>query len=252
MERIRLIEDGPTHPYLNMATDEAIAISVGKCEAPPTLRLYGWSPHAVSIGYFQELECEVDTGFCASNGILAVRRITGGGAVFHGLGELTYSFSAPQGDDSIPADVGASYRVICDPIVAVLRGLGAAAVFRPINDIEVGGRKVSGNAQTRRFGTVLQHGTILRSIDGTLLQSLRVKAEKLQGKGVDSVLKRVTSLQEALGHDVGFEVLAESLAKEFGKSFGCKVLRGHLTSREEGLIPDLRQKYASEEWLRRR
>jgi lipoate-protein ligase A len=132
LEALRLIHDGPMDPYHNMAVDEAIAIAVGGGRSMPTLRFYGWRPSAVSIGYFQELEEEVDLGFCASHKISVVRRITGGGAVFHGSGELTYSFAAPAGDQTIPQDVQVSYAAICAPIVAALKKLGADARFRPL------------------------------------------------------------------------------------------------------------------------
>jgi lipoate-protein ligase A len=252
VEVLRFISDKPIDPYYNMAVDEAIAISVGGGKSPPTLRFYGWKPFAVSIGYFQELEEEVDLDFCASHGIHVVRRITGGGAVFHGNGELTYSLAVPVGDEAIPQDMQTSYEVICSPIVAALRGIGADAVFRPVNDIEVGGRKISGNAQTRRFGVVLQHGTILVSLDRAMLPSLRVKKEKLEIKGFDSVAKRVTSLEDVLGHEVGIPSLARVLAGEFQKAFACPMRSASLTEGEKRLIPALVEKYASRCWLWRR
>lgn len=252
MEKLRLIRDGPLDPYLNMAVDEAIATCVGAGRSLPTLRLYGWSPSAVSIGYFQELAEEVDLGFCTSHDLIVVRRITGGGAVLHGEGELTYSMAATLSDPAIPIDVQESYRVICSPIVAALRALGADAEFRPVNDIEVGGRKVSGNAQTRRFGAILQHGTILLSLDRSLLPSLRVRKEKLEGKGAERVAERVTTLREILGEGVGMEDVAKALVGEFASAFACPVLEGTLTEEEEELLPALMAKYSSRDWLRRR
>jgi lipoate-protein ligase A len=252
LETLRLINDGPMDPYHNMAVDEVIAISVGGGKSPPTLRLYGWRPSAVSIGYFQDLEEEVDLKFCMVNRIIVVRRITGGGAVFHGNGELTYSFTAPVSDPAMPQDVQASYRVICGPIVAALRRLGAEAMFRPVNDIEVGGRKVSGNAQTRRFGAVLQHGTILVSLDHFLLPSLKVKKAKLEGKGVDAVADRVTTLKDVLGGEFAIQSLAGALVKEFQTSFGCAIREAPLTAEEGGMIPALTEKYSSRDWLWRR
>jgi len=252
LEALRFINDGPTDPYLNMARDEAIAIAVGRGQSIPTLRLYGWRPTAVSIGYFQELEEEVDLGFCAAHRIAVVRRITGGGAVYHGTGELTYSFAAPEFDGAVPRDVQYSYAVICAPLVSALKRLGTDARFRPVNDIEVGGRKVSGNAQTRRFGAVLQHGTILLNLDCSLLPSLRVKKAKLEAKGVGSVAERVTTLEDVLGRRVEVPRLSLLLAQEFGAAFGCPLVDGPLTAEEERLVPALRDRYSSEGWLRRR
>ena len=129
-------------------------------DSVPVLRLYGWKPSAVSIGYFQSLEEEVDVKKCKKAGIDVVRRLTGGGAVLHEH-ELTYSFITKV----YPTNIMESYRLICEPVVMCLKNLGLDAKFSPLNDIIVGDKKVSGNAQTRRKNTLLQHGTILLDVD---------------------------------------------------------------------------------------
>jgi lipoate-protein ligase A len=122
----------------------------------PVLRLYGWKPSAVSIGYVQSLEQEVDIKKCEDLGIDVVRSITGGGAVMHEQ-EITYSFITKI----FPANIRESYMVICEPVVMCLKGLGFDSKFSPLNDITVKNKKVSGNAQTRKDNVLLQHGTIL-------------------------------------------------------------------------------------------
>lgn len=219
MEWLRVIDFAVGDPFYNMAVDEAIARCVGSGRRPPTLRLYGWSPSAVSIGYFQEVLEEVDLDFCKSKGVEVVRRLTGGGAVIHTAGELTYSLIAEEGDPAVPKDIQESYARICAPIVAALRKLGVDAAFRPINDIEVQGRKVSGSAQTRRFGTVLQHGTLLLDMDFTQLSALRVNDEKLKDKGATDVRGRVTTLKEILRRDLSKERVGALVAEEFGRGF---------------------------------
>jgi lipoate-protein ligase A len=252
LEWLRVIDFAVGDPYFNMAMDEAIARCVGSGRSLPTIRLYGWFPSGVSIGYFQEVLEEVDLEFCRSKGVEIVRRLTGGGAVIHTAGELTYSFIAKEGDPAVPKDIQESYVRICAPIIAALRKLGVDATFRPINDIEVQGRKVSGSAQTRRFGAVLQHGTLLLDMDFTLLPALRVRAEKLKDKGAADVRGRVTTIREILKKDLSKERVGTLIAEEFGISFECKLMMGSASKEEMGLVPELAERYRSREWLFRR
>src|SRR5208337_3830146 len=100
------------------------------------------------------LDAEVDLDACRASGVDAVRRLTGGGAVFHD-DEITYSIVLPMGHELAPDDILESYRLICSGLIGGLGLLGVKADFEPINDIAVGGKKVSGNAQTRRQGCLL-------------------------------------------------------------------------------------------------
>ena len=154
----RIIDYTENDAFMNMAIDEAVSEAVGSGESLPTIRFYGWKPSAVSIGYFQSLDKEVDIASCERAGVDIVRRRTGGGAVYHDMvGEITYSVIAPEA--LFPKDILASYREICGWIIDSLAILGIKAEFKPINDIVVGNKKISGNAQTRRGGVLLQHGT---------------------------------------------------------------------------------------------
>jgi lipoate-protein ligase A len=252
LERLRVIEFATGTPWYNMALDEAIARKVGSGESGPTLRLYGWSPEAVSIGYFQEVREEVNLEFCRRMRIEVVRRLTGGGSVVHSRDEMTYSLTIGEGDPMMPMDVQESYRIICTPIVSSLRRLGADASFRPVNDIEVGGRKISGSAQTRRFGAVLQHGTILLDLDNSLLSALKVSTEKLKGKGVATPKDRVTTLRQSLGRPIGHQEIGRIIAEEFGRTFRCEAVQSDPSHEEESEAHALEGKYRSQDWLFRR
>ena len=252
MEQLRVIKFVTGTPWYNMALDEAIARRVGSGERPPTLRLYGWSPEAVSIGFFQEVREEVDLEFCRRRGIELVRRLTGGGAVVHSRDELTYSLAVGEGDLMIPRDVQESYGRICVPIVSSLRRLGVDASFRPVNDIEVSGRKISGSAQTRRFGAVLQHGTILLDLDYTLLSALKVSAEKLKGKGASTAGDRIKTLRQILGRPIGHQEMGRIVVEEFSRTFCCEAVQGDASHEEEIGAHALEGRYRSQEWLFRR
>ncbi len=184
---------------MNMAIDEAICAGVAGQRSPPTIRFYGWTPSAVSIGCFQNILEEVDVEECRRQGVDVVRRRTGGGTVFHDQdGEITYSVIAPEVE--MGKDILASYRKVCGWVIDALADVGITAEFAPINDIIVNGRKVSGCAQTRREGAFLQHGTVLYSLDTKRMFSLlRVDREKLKDKGLGSAEERVTSVSMLSG-----------------------------------------------------
>lgn len=181
---------------LNMAIDEAVAEAISFNEANATIRFYGWDPSAVSIGCFQSMRDEVDLDACRELDIDFVRRRTGGGAVFHdGRGEITYSVICPEA--MVQKDIGASYRQVCGWVIDGLRSVGLEAEFRPINDITVGSRKVSGCAQTRRQGIFTMHGTVLHSVDrDTMFRVLKVNQAKQEDKGLANAGDRVAGVSE--------------------------------------------------------
>jgi lipoate-protein ligase A len=227
-----------------MAVDEAIAASVAAGTSPPTIRFYTWKPCAVTIGYFQCLRDEVDLDACSMRGTDVVRRRTGGGAVYHdGQGEITYSVIAPESYFS--KDIRASYREICGSIITGLGSLGIAAEFRPVNDVTVKGRKISGSAQTRRQGILTQHGTVLYSIDRDIMFSvLRPSAKKLADKPVDSFKASVTCATEEGCESI--DQLYEALLAGFtdGKAWEY----GRFSEKEMRDVAMLIGKYQSEEW----
>lgn len=234
---------------INMAIDEAVSEAVASGASPSTIRFYTWNPSAVSIGYFQSLHQEVDLEVAKKDGIDIVRRRTGGGAVYHDAkGEITYSVIAP--DTLFPNDIIKSYHEICGWIIRSLALLGIEASFHPINDILVGGRKISGNAQTRRGGVLLQHGTILYDLDlDTMFSVLRVGKEKLSDKQIQDVRQRVTRL---LDHgQFSKEQLYDSLHQGFTE--GKEWEFGTLTMQEERHAVELvEEKYGRMEWTGKR
>jgi len=249
-EEWRLLDTGARDAYYNMALDEAVAISRSRGLVGNTIRFFRWKPSAVSIGYFQSMEEEVDIAECRARGVDYVRRITGGGAVYHDYeGELTYSIIVDEKHRMVPKDILKSYEVLCSGLVVGLKLLGIPADFHPINDIIVGGRKISGNAQTRRMGVVHQHGTILRSVNPALMfRLLKVPSEKIRDKMIKNVEERVTSINRYLGREVSIEELKESIKRGFEKALNIKLVEGEVTEHEEELASELRKKYASDEW----
>ena len=249
----RLIESGKLPADQNMGLDEAILSAVSARAQLPTLRFYGWEPPAVTLGYFQGLEDEVDREACERLGVDVVRRVTGGGAVFHDA-ELTYSIALPLDHPLARPGILDSYRVLCAGIVEGLAVLGVEAEFAPLNDVLVGGKKISGNAQTRKMGCILQHGTILLDVDVERMFSLlKVPSEKLKGKLIQDVKERVTSLSARLGRKIDFREAAGAFERGFESALGVELVRAEPSpeERKEGRRLAL-EKYASESWNAKR
>ncbi len=247
----RLLKTGHNSATHNMGVDEAVLKSVSDGSAPTTLRLYGWRPAAVSIGYFQSLKDEVDFVACKKYGVDVVRRITGGGAVYHDV-ELTYSFITPE--DTVPKDILESYKLICSGLIEGFRELGIDAVFAPLNDIVAGGKKISGNAQTRRMNCVLQHGTIILGVDPKkMFTILKVPNEKIRDKMIAAVEERVTSVEKILGRCIIYDEAVDAFAKGFATALKLNYAEGELTDDELADAEKLsRTKYATKEWNNKR
>ena len=252
-EEWRLLKTGFSNAFANMAIDRAILHANSEGLVPPTVRFYGWKPPAISIGYFQSLQEEVNLDACKKLGVDYVRRITGGGAVFHEY-ELTYSIVIPEAHPKIPKNIMESYGKICGALIKGLKHIGIESEYAPINDIVVNGKKISGNAQTRKRQTVLQHGTILLDVDfDKMFTLLRVPNEKIRDKMIADVKERVTSIKHILGKTLTFDNVAEAMKKGFEEEFFVELSDGELTEDEKGLAKRFEQEiFSSKEWNHRR
>jgi lipoate---protein ligase len=239
--KIRILETGYNSGPWNMALDE-ILMNYVKGDMP-ILRLYRWQPAAVSIGYFQSMDEEVDVKKCKQIGIDVVRRITGGGAVLH-ESELTYSFITKI----YPKNIMDSYNLICEPVVMCINKLGFNAKFAPLNDIVVNNKKVSGNAQTRKKNTLLQHGTILLDVNVEKMFSvLKVPSEKIKDKMINDVKARVMGLNKT------FEQVGHNLKESFCERFDAEIIVDNLTIEENENARKLAsEKYISNQWNSRK
>ena len=235
-------------PEVQMAIDEAVMIARIEEKVEDTVRLYVFKPSSITIGRFQSVEYDVDLEKCKQLEIPVVRRITGGGSVFHDqYGEITYS--AVIGEDSYKGlkNVEESYRAIASPLVEALREVGLNGGFSGLNDIIANGKKISGSAQTRRKGVILQHGTFMYATRLDILASvLKVSQKKLQDKGVRSIWERVTTLERE-GIKVSREEVYNILRHKFFEKFPLE--EGKLTDYELELAEELlKEKYGREEW----
>lgn len=238
LEQWRLIwYEGADNCYYNMGLDKAIQKAVSTKSVSNTIRLYRWQPSAVSIGYFQSMTKVIDVQKCKEFGVDYIRRLTGGGAVYHDYeGEITYSINCLDSNPKLPQDIMKIYEKICSGIVIGLKKLGIESQFKPINDINLvsNDKKISGNALTRRDGVVLQHGTILRKVNvDKMFMLLIVPDEKLKTKLISSAKERVTSLEEELGLAPQFSKIREALISGFEEIFDIELIHQKITKEEQ-------------------
>jgi len=252
-EKWRLLLTGANTAAINMAIDRAVLVTNSNGKVPPTVRFYSWKPSAISIGYFQSLEDEVDLTTCKDLNIDYVRRITGGGAVFHEK-ELTYSIVIPESHRKIPKNIMESYGHICGAVMNGLSNIGIESMYKPINDIIANGKKISGNAQTRKMKTVLQHGTILMDVDVEKMFSvLKVPNEKIKDKLIADVKDRVTSIKHIKDKEINFDILAIAMKKGFEEEFDIELVEEILTDEEKELTKKFELEcFSAKEWNHRR
>ena len=161
----RLLDTGIRPIAENMALDQVILTAHSQNQVPDTLRFLQFSPNCVTVGYHQDIDLEVEQEYCRQHGIEINRRITGGGNLYLDAGQLGWEIFATKGLPGIPQRLEELYGMICEGVVRGLSKLGVKAQFRPKNDIEVNGRKISGSGGTEAGNTFLYHGTLLIYFD---------------------------------------------------------------------------------------
>lgn len=264
----RLLFSAPTDGPMNMAIDQAIMEAVAVDRVPPTLRFYAWDPPCLSLGYTQPVS-EVDRSRLAARGWDLVRRMTGGRAILH-TDELTYSVALKADNPIVTADVVESYRRLSRALVVGLQRLGADPQADKLTDgrqahnagpvcfeapshyeITIDGKKLVGSAQVRKFGAVLQHGSLPLSGDITRICDALVYADDRQREIVrERVRRRATTLEDALHTIIPWDQAAQVLANSFAETFDLAFdTSTGLTPGELARAATLREEqYASDSW----
>jgi lipoate-protein ligase A len=228
----RLLDTGIRRAAENMALNRALLEARQAGEAPPTLRFLQFLPSAL-LGYHQSAEQELDLDHCAAEGIAVQRRITGGGAIYMDPGQLGWELYLSRRELGT-ADMAAIARRICEAAAQGISALGVDARYRPRNDIEVGGRKISGTGGAFDGEALMYQGTLLIQFDvERMLRVLRIPADKLSDKAIGSARERVTSLAELLGTAPPLADIKARLAEAFSRAFGVDFAPSGLTPPEE-------------------
>jgi len=256
----RLILSPPADGATQMAVDEAIWQAVGAREAPPTLRLYAWSPPCLSLGRNQPVAA-VNRQALRQRGYHLVRRPTGGQAVLH-IDELTYSVVLPLSDPRARGGVLDSCERLSAGLIRALEILGVVGAtarrrtasppasgpvcFETTADFEVavGGKKLIGSAQRRGRGVLLQHGALPLCGDVTRICFLLVPPADPR-----RVRARAITLEQAIGRPVPWREAAEAMIEGFAQALNLRLVLEGLTPKEKQTAERLRkQKYGSEKW----
>lgn len=258
MRQWRLIYDTATSGVRNMAVDEAILRGVAAGDSLPTLRLYDWSPPCLSLGYGQKTS-DVDFQRLLAHGWEVVRRPTGGRAILH-TDELTYSLALPEDHPIASGGIVESYRRISRALMAALALLGAPVQSERRDDmpktpgpvcfeepshyeITFGERKLIGSAQMRRFGGMLQHGTLPLMGDlGRICDVLAYEDDAARTEARQMVAARAVTLAEAVdGRIVTWQEAAHAIAAAFAETFEIEWMETPLTVSEQSAADRLTQ-----------
>lgn len=224
-----------TDPYRNLAVEEYLFRNT----LDDIFMLWQNEPTVV-IGKSQNAHTEIDLDLARARGVHVARRITGGGAVYHDLGNVNYSILSPsKGKD------GLDFAYFTAPIIAALASLGVHAELSGRNDLTVDGKKVSGSAQHAEGDRVLHHGTLLFDSDLAALSAvLRVDEEKLRARAIRSVRSRVTNLRPYLNTDCDAKEFIERIANFMTQVYGAM----RISAPENVEIERLFARNQSKEW----
>lgn len=227
-------------PAYNLALEETLFEKAVQLRTG-FLMLWSNSP-VVVVGRYQNAAEEVNLTYLRTHGIRVMRRMSGGGAVYHDAGNLNYTIVTPAAG---MLDV----RSFGEPLVAFLRSMNVDAQLSGRNDVTVGGRKISGVAQYSREGVALHHGTILFDSDLDAVElALNVNAEKFQSKGFKSVRSRVTNLRPFLNAGFSIETFRQSFAVSLCEYYGARAVRRPNAEEESRAHALTAQKYRTDEW----
>ena len=240
---MRFIDNkGITDPQINLAIEEYVLRTMD-IEEDSFLLFYINEP-SIIIGKNQNTIEEIDTDFVEANDIKVVRRLSGGGAVYHDLGNLNYSFITKDDGESFR-----NFKKFTEPVVQALAKLGVKAELIGRNDLLVEGRKISGNAQFSTQGRMFSHGTLMFDTEiDTVVSALKVRKDKIESKGIKSIRSRVANISEFLEEPMEIEQLRlEVLKSIFDGEENIKYKE--LTEEDWANIHELsKERYANWDW----
>ncbi|MBY6273776.1 MAG: lipoate--protein ligase [Bacillaceae bacterium] len=232
---------GITDPRINLAIEE---YALKHLDIDKTYLLFYINRPSIIIGRNQNTIEEINTDYVEKNDIIVVRRLSGGGAVYHDLGNLNFSFITKDDGDSFH-----NFRKFTEPVIRALNKLGVKAELQGRNDIVVDGRKVSGNAQFSTGGRMFSHGTLLLNTElENVAKALKVKKEKIESKGIKSVRSRVANISEFLPEPMTIEEFRSFLLKNIFEGEE-KIPEYVLTEKDWEKIDEIsRNRYQKWEW----
>ena len=231
MKSYKAVDTVPRLAAHDLAFNRAVPEARQADEIPSTLRFLRFTPSAL-LGYHQSAEQELNLAYCKANNIAVQRRITGGGAIYFDETQIGWELYLHKRDVGT-SDMQAISRRICHAAATAISALGVDARYRPRNDIEVDGRKISGTGGAFDGDALLFQGTLLIDFDiAKMLRVLRIPAEKLSDKAIASARERVANLRELLGRQPDVGRVRGNLIEAFESEFGVEFHEDELTLSE--------------------
>ncbi len=248
---LRVLDTGLRRASENMAFNRALLECHQDGVSPHTLRFLQFEPCAL-VGFHQNVAQEIHSQYCTDHGIAIQRRITGGGAIYFDPTQLGWELYLDKRFLGT-ADMGQIAARICNAAAAGIRALGVAAQFRPRNDIEVDGRKISGTGGAFDGDSVMYQGTLLIEFDvEDMLRILRIPAEKLSSKAIESARDRVANLATLLGERPPLDRVKDAIAQAFADEFNVTLQASGLRAEEEEAFAEALAEMDTEDWIYQR
>ncbi len=232
--------NGITDPRINLAIEE---YALKNLDIEDTYLLFYINEPSIIIGKNQNSVEEINTKYVEDNGIHVVRRLSGGGAVYHDHGNLNFSFITKDDGESFH-----NFKKFTAPVVEALKSLGVEAEMSGRNDILAEGRKISGNAQFSTRGRMFSHGTLLFDSEiEHVVSALNVKKDKIESKGIKSIRSRVANIREFLNEEITIEQFRQLLLEAIFKS--KDIPKYELTEEDWKNIHELsKERYQNWDW----
>lgn len=260
------LNSGPLDAATNMAIDEALLHWHKKGDLPPVLRFYGWKKPSLTVGYFQNVTKTIDFSGVSKHNCDFVRRLTGGSAVLHDQ-ELTYSIIVDETNPKIPKTIQEAYYVLSQGILEGYKNLGIEAYFALSNlenrnrssvcfetpalyEMIVDGKKIAGNAQTRKYGVLLQHGSIPIQFDIHMLFDLfSYPSKRVRKRQMEQFIKKAVSINDITKEEHTYNSVSEAFLHGFQKGLHIEVESFQLSAEQWKEVNHLVQtKYGTREW----
>ncbi|GMG97913.1 lipoate--protein ligase [Tepidimicrobium xylanilyticum] len=235
------IRNDDNRPQFNLALEQYVFDNLDQFDE---IFLLWINEPSIIVGKHQNTIQEINLDYVRENNINVVRRLSGGGAVYHDYGNLNYTIISKSKDTS-----AFNFEAFTKPVIEVLAKLGIKAEFTGRNDITIDGKKFCGNAQYMKKGKVLHHGAMLFDTDLEVLEkALKVSKDKIESKGVKSVRSRVTNIKDHLKEDITIEDFKQLLLEHMFK--GNKEIKEYKLTEEDyaNINKLMEERYATWEW----
>lgn len=250
LESWRLLDLGPIAPIETQINYDMIAQGITEGESENTLIICWPAKPLVSLGYFQEIEADLDTKFCQENDIFYTRRTVGGGGVYLDDGQMFYQLIGRKDSPTTPKRIDDYYVKFLEAPVQAYRNLGIPAEFKPVNDIIANGKKISGNGAGDIGDARILVGNLIFDFNfDMMVRVLKVPNEKFRDKIAQSLRERMSTVLLETGSMPDRNEVKADLLRLYEETLGIEFAPGKFNKWERNKVEELKPKYMSDEWL---